>query len=248
MNLGDADRCGIKKVELVDVANPDMVVHPAENLGVEGCPGVTCNFVEVKTAALGTFSFVARATQNDDTIKDTSEFSGATVCTANSATLTAPTLEAGTATVGSEFEYEFGAFTLTGSPICGFKDIYTVQQTSASYSSYSTFNSTLTPPTYMTSPVVAAGSLITYPPAGTDPATCTGYDKCRKFSIDTSRAGVVQFTITANTQTGATVSASAQITIGCGPTSATIAPTHVIGNGSPLLMDSENPNYQMQWI
>jgi hypothetical protein len=71
LNVGDAGRCGIKMVELVDVTNADMLVHPAQNLGVEGCPGAACNFVEVKTSALGTFSFVARATQNDDTIRNT---------------------------------------------------------------------------------------------------------------------------------------------------------------------------------
>ena len=76
--------------------------------------------------------FTAKATMNNDTTVSTNEFSGTISCP-SSISLAAPTLAPPSAPVylGTPYEYEFGAFTLSGDIRCGWNTPYSVSTISA---------------------------------------------------------------------------------------------------------------------
>ena len=104
---------------------------------------------------------------NDDSTVSTNEFSGTLSCS-SSISLAAPTLAPPSAPVylGTPYEYEFGAFLLSGDIRCGWNELYSVSTDPA-----------------------ADLSKITYPATATDVATCNSYELCRKIQIDTSSKG-----------------------------------------------------------
>lgn len=126
--------------------------------------------------------------------------------------------------IGSKYLYEFGAFKVTGSEVCGFKQPYLI------------------------SVISGDKTKLKYPPTGTSVSTCKSFNDCRKIEIDTSRKNLLYFRVSNINLAGYATYGLARVTVTCGPKSSLITPTNVVGKDSPMTLDAEKPNYLIQSI
>ena len=223
MNIGAADGCGVKKMEVVNDKD-HVFTYPAKNTRLPNCPGARCVYVEVDLSKAGSFSLYAKAMLNDGSSISAKKVTINVRCTSSSATLTRSTLKSVTVEVGSKYNYEFDAFKQTGVATCGWREPYRVAVTSKDKTS------------------------LKYPPTGASLSSCKSFADCRKVEVNTSKKTSITFTISSRTVAGPTVAGGVRINVVCGPKSAMITLKGTPVAGSILSLDPKTKNVLVQFI